>query len=110
MNDPEPDQVVVHDVDGGLVLSDVDEVLARLEQEETDLGLEYAGKDKGTNRSQRRASERIIKRVTRRPEACMQLRHPLLDTLTPHGSKALSRRRAKNRVARASRKTNRRAR
>lgn len=89
----------------------LDDIVRKLEETETDLGLEYVGQgpNKGMNRADRRAAERTIKRVTRRPVACLQLRHPILDTLTPYGAKRLKRRRAANRVARASRKQNREA-
>lgn len=83
------------------------EAIEKLEETEAELGLEYVGQEKGTNRAQRRASVRTIKRVTRRPVAVTSLRHPLLGTLTPAGARRLKKRRARNRVARASRKRNR---
>lgn len=85
----------------------LNDILASLQQTEKELGLEYVGRDKGQNRQQRRDHVRTLKRVTRRPVACLQLHHPLLRTLTPNGARRLKRRRAANKVARASRKVNR---
>ena len=94
----------------GVDTSALDEITARLEEEERDLGLQYVGKDKAPNRAQRREAKRAIDRVTRRPMALTSLKHPLLDTLTPAGARRLKRRRAKSKVAKQSRKRNRRTR
>lgn len=82
-------------------------ILERLAEEERELGLEYVGSEQGLNRRERRAAERTLKRVTRRPDGARVLRHPLLDTLTPYGAKKLKRRRAANKRAKQSRKRNR---
>lgn len=95
----------------GFEAGQLEAIIKKLEETETDLGLKYVGQDpgKGMNRSERRAADRTIKRVTRRPAACKTLKHPLLDTLTPYGAKRLKQRRARNRMARASRRVNREA-
>ena len=85
------------------------DLLERLAAAEEEVGLEYVGPDKGSNRETRRQMARDLKRMTRRPEGCLQVRHPLLDTLTPRGRAVLKRRRKRARIARASRKEAQRA-
>lgn len=87
-----------------------EEALARLQQaeerlakEEEEQGLEYVGPGSGMNRKERREMEKRIKRWTRNPQAVLRLRHPLLQTLTPYGARKLRIRRARARIARATR-------
>lgn len=87
---------------------DLEEALQEIEATEQDLGLEYVGPGNGLNRADRRDLKKHIQRVTRRPVACLQMVHPLLNTLTPHGEKVIQKRRAKSKVAKRSRKKNRR--
>lgn len=77
--------------------------------EEADLGLEWVGAGHGMNRKERRAKMRTLRRLTRRPDACQTLDHPLTRKRTPFGAKALAKRRAKNKISRQSRKRNRKS-
>lgn len=85
-----------------LEVADLPDALRKLDELETDLEPEAK-----PNRRQRRAAGRSLRRMVRRPEAVTSTFHPLLRSLTPRGRKAVSRRRAKNRVARLSRRRNR---
>lgn len=72
-------------------------------------GLDGLPEKTGTsNRASRRAGLKNLRRITREAIACTQTFHPLLHTLTPRGQKIVDRRQAKNRVAKQSRKRNRR--
>jgi len=88
---------------------EIDGLKTRLAEAEREAGLEYVGPEKGLNRATRREMTRDLKRMTRRPEGCLQMRHPLLDTLTPRGEVVLRQRRKRAAIARASRKEAQRA-
>lgn len=59
------------------------------------------------NRAERRRQQKEFRRIVRRPAGCTSTFHPLLGCLTPRGEKLLAKRRAKNKVAKLSRKRNR---
>lgn len=60
------------------------------------------------NRAQKRAGLRNVKRLTRPPIACIQMYHPLMDSLlTPHGKKVIKQRRMRNEMAKRARRMNR---
>lgn len=88
-------------------LDELAEVEAAIASEEEALGLEWVGKGAGLNRAERRAKIRTLKRLTRRPEACHTLEHPLTRVKTPYGIKVLAERRARSKRSRAARKRNR---
>lgn len=60
------------------------------------------------NRTSRRRTIREVKRLTKHPRACLQMYHPLMDSmLTPHGVKVIAERRIKGKAAKQARKANR---
>ncbi len=66
-------------------------------------GLEFVGREHGTNRKARRDHIKALKALTRRPDGDKRWYQPLLGTLTPYGSKLRKRRRAAAKVARKAR-------
>lgn len=83
------------------------ELHERLVGAEADQDLEYVGTGNSPSRALRRHTERELKRLTRAPVACTSATHPILGTRTPRGAALLRRRRARNAVAKRSRKVNR---
>lgn len=86
---------------------ELEQAEALIAAEEEDLGIEWVGPGQGMNRAQRRAKLRQLKRLTRRPEACHSMVHPLTGAVTPYGAKRLKKRRAASKRARVARRRNR---
>lgn len=93
----------MNDIAGIRALTDAQQ---GLDDEAADQGLEFVGREHGTNRAARRANIKALKALTRRPDGDTRWFQPLLKTMTPYAVKELKRRRRANVLARASRRVN----
>lgn len=91
------------DIAGIRALADAQQAL---DDEAADQGLEFVGREHGTNRAGRRANIKALKALTRRPDGDKRWLQPLLQTLTPYAVKERRRRRRAEAIAKASRRVN----